>query len=175
MKTQQEKATSLIHQGHEFHRLKKYDQAITAYQQAINLVPAYGSLNLIIGDILFQQGKFEQAAKSYTETISFLPEHEQAWSSLGQCMLMQKKYQEASEILDKAITFHPNDPVSLYYGAVAAIKTNDTKKATHYLNLAITNRPEWESRAREDNIFKSLFENGQINKKAWWQFWKKNT
>ena len=173
MKTQQQKATDQINLGNELQRQKKYPEAIKAYQRAIELVPAYISLHITIGDILFQQGKYQEAVFEYQKTADHLPDHSQAWGNIGQCFLFSGNHLEAEAALDKAIEYHPSDALSLYYGAVAAQLLNNPKKAAKYLRQALDKRPDWETRAQADSTLQVLFENGLMEKRNRWLFWKR--
>ena len=84
----QKRANELVGRGNSFHRAKKYEQAIAAYEEAIKLFPAYGSFKLVIGDMLLELRRYEEAAQAYRETLEFVPDHDQARVSLEQCMRM---------------------------------------------------------------------------------------
>ncbi len=174
MKSHQDRANALISQANELHRQKKYEQAIAGYRRAIELIPAYGSLNLVIGDMLFEMKQHAEAAEAYRTTLEFVPDHDQAWGSLGQCLMMTGEQTEAAEALDKAVTLNPEDGLSLYYGAMVHTLLEDAAKARTYLQRALALHPDWIDRTREDPLLIAYFgENGKLsNGKKWWQFWK---
>jgi tetratricopeptide (TPR) repeat protein len=95
----QKRANELVGRGNSFHRAKKYEQAIAAYEEAIKLFPAYGSFKLVIGDMLLDLRRYEEAAQAYRETLEFVPDHDQARVSLKQCMKILEQRMSVSAYL----------------------------------------------------------------------------
>jgi tetratricopeptide (TPR) repeat protein len=147
----------LIKQGKTFYSQEEYERAIEAFEQAIELFPAYGSYKLLIGDMLFKLRRIEAATQAYRETIEFVPEHDQAWSGLGQCMMLLGKDQEARDAFERAVELASDAPEPLYYGAMVYAKLNDHAKAQTFLRRALALRPDWKKAARQDPLLKDCF------------------
>ena len=88
MKTNQARAHALITQADDLRQRGKLSDAIAAYREAIRLVPAFGTLNLVVGDMLLQTQRPAEAAEAFQTVLDLMPNHEQAWSRLGQCQLL---------------------------------------------------------------------------------------
>jgi tetratricopeptide (TPR) repeat protein len=179
MKTQQEKANELIARGNDQRESGKLDLAIEAYQEAIRLVPAYGSLNLVLGDMLFERQRYEQAADAYQATLEHLPSHDQAWTGLGQCQLLLEAPEAALESFQHALEANPRNGEASYYAAMLYVLNGDRKKAASHLTTALQEKPTWEENARQDALLKDLFDESRSLSnfsagKRWWQFWKKS-
>jgi len=175
MKTQQEKAKALISQANELRAQGKLEQAIYVYQKAIELIPAYNSLQIVIGDMYQELQQYEKAIEVYQAKMDQLPAQDQAWGSLGQALLLAGRDLEASEALERAVKLHPGDALSWYYRAMALIRIGEEKKAINHLRQALKLRPDWADRASSENTFAALYQAGVL-KKPWprWQFWRRS-
>ncbi len=173
MPGQQEKATALIQQGNQLRQANKPEQAAAAYQKAIDLVPAYGSLYLAIGEIYQSLKRYPEAILAYRSALDHTPEPDQPWDSLGECLLAEGQTAEAIEALSKALALHPKDPLVWYNRALAQALLAQTDQARRDLEKALVLHPTWIERARTEPLFAPLFDNDQLVKKPWWQFWKR--
>jgi protein O-GlcNAc transferase len=172
MKTNQSRAHALITQADDLHQRGKLDEAITTYREAIRLVPAFGTLNLVIGDMLFKLQRPAEAAETYRAVLDIVPEHDQAWSRLGKCQLSLGQYSDALTSLEKALMHNTNDVEANYYLAMLYARQNEPKKAVGCLHRALHLRPQWEDQARNDKILSPLVDEAVLVKKSW-QFWKR--
>lgn len=172
MKTNQARAHTLITQADDLRQRGKIDEAIAAYREAIRLVPAFGTLNLVVGDLLFQRQRPAEAAEAYQAVLDITPEHEQAWSSLGQCQLLLSQREEAMISLQKAYALNPKEVEANYYLAMLYAHRGEQKKAREHLRRALQLRPAWEAQAREDRLLRGMVD-AVISKKKGWMFWKK--
>jgi len=171
MKTNQARAHALITQADDLRQQRKLEEAIVLYREAIRLVPAFGTLNLIVGDMLFKLQRPAEAAEAFQVVIDLVPNHEQAWSSLGQCQLLLNQTDQALGSLEKALTINPNDVEANYYLAILYKRKGDQKKALGCLRQALQARPQWETQARNDKVLSPLVDDA-LAKKGW-AFWKR--
>ncbi len=179
MKSHQEKANERIARGNELRAAGMHDRAIEAYREALHLVPAYGSLNLVLGDMLLEQQRYEEAAEAYQATLEHLPDHDQALAGLGQCQLVLEQHEAALETFNRALEANPRNGQAAYYGAMLYVLNGDRKKAADYLAGALQRSPSWEENARQDPLLKGLFEeSASLSRlgagRRWWQFWRKS-
>ena len=178
MKSQQERANELVAAGNQSRTQGRLKEAIAAYREAIRLVPAYGSLNLVLADMLFERQEYAEAGEAYRKTVEYVPDHDQAWAGLGQCLLLQDDHAGALEAFTNALNVNPQNADANYYGAMLYVLQGDRKKAADHLAAALQTRPAWESNAREDNLLQGLFDESRKlaaldGGKKWWQFWKR--
>lgn len=170
MKTNQARAHALITQADDLRQRGKLDEAITLYRDAIRLVPAFGTLHLIVGDMLFQLQRPAEAADAYRALLDLAPEQD-AWSRLGQAQLLLGQHADALVSLEQAVQINANDVEANYYLAILYARQNDPKKAVKHLHQALHLRPQWETQARNDKILSPLVDTA-LHKKSW-LFWKR--
>ncbi len=170
MKTNQARAHALITQADDLRQRGKFDDAIGLYREAIRLVPAFGTLNLVVGDLLFKLQRPAEAADAYRALLELAPDPA-AWSRLGQCQLLLGQTADALGSLEQAVQLNANDVEANYYLAILTMRQNQQKKAVEYLHKALHLRPQWETQARNDKILSPLVDTA-LHKKGW-QFWKR--
>ena len=170
---QQERANTLVAQGNDYREKGDLENAVKSYQQAIALVPAYESLNLVVGDMLFEYKNYAAAAEAYQAVVAAFPEHDQAWAGLGQCLMILSDHNGAAAALDNAVKQNPTDALSWFYSAMVHTLLEDTTRAKACLKEALRLQPGWEDRARNEDLFQPYFEDGWSPTKKRWQFWKK--
>ncbi|HNB54866.1 MAG TPA: tetratricopeptide repeat protein [Anaerolineales bacterium] len=172
MKTNQARAHALITQADDLRQRGKLDDAIVAYREAIRLVPAFGTLNLVIGDMLFQRQRPAEAAEAFQTVLELMPNHDQAWSRLGQCQLLLGQPEAAFGAFEKALAISSNDVEANYYLAILYMRRGEQKKSIPHLRQALRLRPEWETQARKDKFLSPLVDEALPSKKGW-AFWKR--
>jgi tetratricopeptide (TPR) repeat protein len=172
MKTNQARAHALITQADDLRQRGKLEEAISAYREAIRLVPAFRTLNLVVGDMLLKLQRPAEAAEAFRAILDAFPEHEGAWSRLGQCQLLLGHYEDAFVSLEKAVEIAPNDVEANYYLAILYMRRDEQKKAVRCLRRALQLRPQWEAQAREDKVLSPIVDETLSTKKRW-QFWKR--
>lgn len=172
MKTNQSRAHALITQADELRQRGKLDEAIAAYREAIRLVPAFGTLNLVIGDMLLQCQRPAEAAEAFQMLLDLAPNQEQGWSRLGKCQLLLGQPDEAAVSFEKALAAQPNDVDANYYLAILYARRGAQKKAVPCLRRALELRPQWEAQARQDKYLSPWVDEALPAKKGW-AFWKR--
>lgn len=172
MKTNQARAHALITHADDLRQRGKLDEAIAAYQEAIRLVPAFGTLNLVVGDLYFQRQRPAEAAEAYRALLELIPTHEQALSHLGKCQLLLGQYDEALTAFEKALATQPNEVEANYYLAILHQRRGETKKAAACLRLALKLHPQWEPQARQDKYLAPLVDEALPTRHRW-AFWKR--
>jgi tetratricopeptide (TPR) repeat protein len=178
MKTQQERANELIARGNDLRARGKLELACDAYREAIRLVPAYGSLAIVLGDMLFELQRYPAAADAYRTALEFMPGHDQAWTSLGKCLLLQDNRPAALDAFTRAIAANPNHGDAHYYGAMLLVLDGNRKQAAAWLQTALAHKPGWQPHARQDPLLNDLFNEFRTlakrsEGKKWWRRGKK--
>ncbi len=78
-------ATLLTNWGRTLVRLGKLDDALSAYDAAIQVDPTYFNALLNAGDLLYSCGHYSEAANRYEASLRIDPLNAQAWFVLGNC------------------------------------------------------------------------------------------
>jgi len=108
------KGDELVDQG-------KYQEAITAYDQAIALEPknarAWGGK----GVALNQLGNYTEANEVLDEAVAISPAYAKAWYEKGNALYGLGRYDEAITAYDKALEISPEYAYLTYYGKANAL------------------------------------------------------
>ena len=92
-----------------YQNLKRYDEAITAYQRAIELNPEFATAYYNLGNTYYAQKRYEEAIETYQCAIALNPEYANAYGNLGNTYKAQKRYEEAITAYQRAIELNPED------------------------------------------------------------------
>jgi len=161
-------AEEFVRQANAFHRQGEYEQAITAYRRAIDLMPnapTYIAYNFMIGDMLEEMQRYEEAILAYRKTVRAVPYYDEAWFNLGKCLLELHQNDEAIQALERCLEIVLSRSPSIdhepfydleirdragkawYHVAVASARMGNAEKATAGLKQAFQLRPSWKRRA----------------------------
>ena len=82
-KVQREEAKTYYSQGVKHGRAKRFDEAITAFQQAIQLKPDYADAHFGLGHAYADAGRWQEAVEAYEQVLRFDPKDDEAAYQLG--------------------------------------------------------------------------------------------
>src|SRR5271157_692852 len=83
--------------------LNKSDEALKAYDKAIEINPQNTDAWNNKGDALSKQNKYDEALKAFDKAIEINPQNTDAWNNKGDALSKQNKSDEAKKAYDKAI------------------------------------------------------------------------
>jgi tetratricopeptide (TPR) repeat protein len=129
--------------GNTFSNLGRKEEAISAYEKAIQYNPNLHQAWSNRGVVLFAVGRKEESIESYNKAIQYKHDLHEAWSnrSISQCSLGRNL--EALESCDKAIELQSNDlNVWLVRGLILSI-LKDPKEAIESYDKAIEIKPDY--------------------------------
>ncbi len=177
MKSYQDRANTFILQANAAKENGQLNEAIRAYKEAMALVPAYKTFNLVIADMLLGARRYSEAADAYLEALGGAPDHEPAWIGLGKCQLLLDDHEQATESFRAALKLNSTNPDASYYLALLSGMRGELKEAETLLLKALKQRPGWEEQARREASLKPVFENSRRlanlgRDKRWWEIWK---
>ena len=141
-------------QGIGFSDLKKYGEALTCFEKAIEL----SSNNNELSDAWTEKGFVKEALKDFdsaifsqTKAIEFNPKNADAWYMKGVSFGKQKKYFDAEVCYKKALDINPNDNQSLDNLGILRFNLGDYNGAITYYNQSISVDPNqclpWQMKA----------------------------
>jgi predicted O-linked N-acetylglucosamine transferase (SPINDLY family) len=87
--------------------VKRYEDALLVYKDAITRYPDYPEIYVHQGVVLSMLGRFEEAAKAFEQALRLAPNHVQAQGNLGIVLCHLKRYEEAIWILRAAVARAP--------------------------------------------------------------------
>lgn len=109
-------------EGLTHHKAGRYEQALKAYEQAMQLDPGYARAYRSKGDVLFDRRRYEEALDTYQQAILLDPNHARIHRNIGDILSRLKRYDEALAAYEEAILIEPgnalhyNDKGKLLYG-----------------------------------------------------------
>ncbi|HEY9813110.1 MAG TPA: tetratricopeptide repeat protein [Candidatus Sericytochromatia bacterium] len=103
-------ATELYQRGKALAELNKYEDALNAYQKAINLKPEYLEAWLAKGKMLLALKRDQDALTAYEQAIQIKQDTVEAWVGRGYALESLQKYQDAIDAFEKAIQIQINYP-----------------------------------------------------------------
>lgn len=87
----------------------RYEEALQAYDKAIELKPDFSSAWLNKGNALGKLGRYEKALQTYDKVIELSPDDSNAWYNKGAVLSNLGRYEEALQAYDKVIELNPDD------------------------------------------------------------------
>jgi len=101
-------ADGWIEKGNELFINGSYEEALEAYDEAIEIDPVNGSLWK--GKIFIELGRFEDALECFNRSIEADPQSAESWYLKGGVLVEMGRYEEALFALNKTIELDPEDP-----------------------------------------------------------------
>ncbi len=96
------RASVQYHLGFVNRRLKKFDEAVRHYEEAIRLEPLTPAFFLGLGIAFQQQGNYKAALRGVERAIELQPDYANAWNSLGLTHKMAGDPQSALAAYERA-------------------------------------------------------------------------
>ena len=85
-----------------------FDDAIAAWEKALELDPAMMNVYEKLGKAYYTQGKFTRAGEVYRKAINIKPDDPMSYFSLGVVYRMNEQFEDAARMQLKAISQNPN-------------------------------------------------------------------
>ena len=102
-----------IDEGIQLSNEGKYEEAIEAYDKAIEINPQDTNAWYNKGNDLCNLGKYEEALNAYDKVIEINPQDVDAWNNKGATFADLNKHIEALECFDKLLEINPQDVKAL--------------------------------------------------------------
>ncbi|HWQ65454.1 MAG TPA: tetratricopeptide repeat protein [Methanospirillum sp.] len=106
-------AAKYIEVGSDLQARGKLEDAIRAFDQAIEVDPYNDVAWNNKGTALVEQGQFDQAIAAFDQAVDINPNFEDAWVNKGIILKFQGKYDEAIEAFDRALEINPDNAKAL--------------------------------------------------------------
>lgn len=106
-------ATDYLKEGNAFFFESRYDDAVHAYDRAIQLNPELYEAWFTKASTLMLLQRYEEAASAYEFSTQLKPESYDAWSGRGTALIKSQHYEAAIAALNEAIVLKPEDHLAL--------------------------------------------------------------
>jgi len=104
------RAYELDRRGQQFYREKKYDQALQAFQQAVQLKPNDPVLLNNLGFIYYKLDRYDDALAWLQKTLEADPKRKEAHGNIAELYLKMGRRTEAKEHYEQYLALWPNSP-----------------------------------------------------------------
>jgi tetratricopeptide (TPR) repeat protein len=102
-------APTYIGKGAALRSLKRYNEALAAYEQAIRLDPKSAHAHIGKGNALTELKRYDEALTAYEQAIQLAPYSSTAYRKKGHTLNILKRHQEAAEAYQQAQELEQND------------------------------------------------------------------
>ena len=134
--------------GDAYYNLKRYDEAIEAYFQAVDIDPEYVLAWYNIGKVAETLAAYDEAIKAYNQTISINPDLADVWLRLGYIYYAKlTRYEDAIKAYRQLVRINPQfvDAWNLLAGSYHHLKYyNEAIEAScHAIRIDPKNKQAW--------------------------------
>ncbi len=134
-------ATDLYHRGETFLELKRYQDALAAYNRAVELKPEYTEAWNGQANSLLELKRYQDALEAYDKVIQLQPSYKEAWNGRGKALDHLQRYEEAIASFDNAIKIQPNNLESWHERGNVQIKRQQYSEAITSFDKAVKIQP----------------------------------
>jgi len=129
--------------GNTLYKKGQFDEALAAYDKAINLDSNYSKAFYGKGLTFVKQRKYEEAIEAYKQAIEIDPSYARAYSAMGSVYKDMKKYNESVEAYQKAIEIDTKSYATIYNLALVFNSMKDYPNAIKYFRMATQVKPDY--------------------------------
>ncbi len=129
--------------GITYYKSGMYKEAITAFQEAIRIMPDYADAYRNLGAAYYKAGMTDDAVEAFKLGISLEPGHSGTYENLGIVYLKSGRFKEAREAFAEAVRMRPGDAVAHYQLGVAYYESGMNEQAAASFEEAIKIKPDY--------------------------------
>lgn len=137
------KAKTAIQNGH-------FQDALNAYQNAINIRPNYGDIQVKIAEVLIQLEEYEKAKDAFLAHLHHHPNHIVSLNYIGYIFEKLGNYEYAAQYYEQVIAISKDNLYALNHLGLVYIQLNQLDNAEYVLRQALDLDPKCESSDSEN-------------------------
>ncbi len=135
-------ARALDWRGWVSNQLDHRGQAISDYEQALELQPGRSAVRLRLAQILVDSSRQTEALPHLERLREEQPDNPEVLVALARCRIVQSKADEARTLLDSVLATHPDDFDALLQRGKLALQDRSFVEAEHWLRKALRQMPQ---------------------------------
>jgi tetratricopeptide (TPR) repeat protein len=138
-----ERARALVEEGLRHADDGKWDEALRAYRQAVEVDPRYSDAYLNMGDAYMTTGRYKEGFAAYRQAIAAAPSNADAFYSLGAAYNDMGQHGDAFKPFVTAINLRPDFAEAHYGIGFAYLRLENFRDALPYLRRAVRLMPDY--------------------------------
>jgi tetratricopeptide (TPR) repeat protein len=140
-------ALKAYEQGLKLQKENKEEQALAAFNQAVELYPEYFQALTERANLLMGRNQLADAEADFERALRLNDKHVPALRGLGYCQIQQKQFEAATKNLERAFVIEPESPLTLLLLGYANLLLGRYDPAKQCLEEALKLGPEVAARA----------------------------
>jgi tetratricopeptide (TPR) repeat protein len=140
-------ALKAFEQGLKLQKENKEEQALVAFNQAVELYPEYFQALTERANLLMGRDKLAESATDFERALRINDKYVPALRGLGYCQIQQKQFEAAATNLERAYVIEPEAPLTLLLLGFANLSLGRYEPAKQCLEEALKLGPEVAARA----------------------------
>lgn len=106
-----------------FYKQKKYDEAISVWQEALQKAPLNATVLYSLGIVFFEKKEYKNAVVYLKKVTDIAPDHYKALLILGSAYLKLRQFETAEEYIKKSLSLKPGNKMAyLNLGAIYSVR-----------------------------------------------------
>ncbi len=139
----------------------KVDEAITHFQESLQIKPDYAGACYNLGNALFQKGNVDEAIIQYQKAVQINPDNAAAHNNLGYVLLQQGKVDEAIAHFQEALQIKPDYAGACYNLGHALRQKGKVDEAIIQYQKALQIKPDYAEAWY--NLGNALLQQGKVD------------
>lgn len=136
-------ADRLFLRANKLYADQKFPEAISTYEQAIQLDPANWRYHLNLGLSHKKAGKSEEALAAFRKAVEFNSESYSANKETGEALARSGQFAEAEPFYEKAVGLSSNDPDAHFNLGVCLVNTGESEAALLHFQKTVELKPDY--------------------------------
>ena len=155
------------------HELKRYDEAIAHYDNALSLKPGFAEDWSNKGITLHVLKRYDEAIAHYDKALSLKPDYAKAWYNKGNTLHELKRYDEAIAHYDNALSLKPGFAEAWSNKGITLYELKRYDEAIVHYDKALSLKPDYADAHLNKAIIKLFLKKYNI---GWGSYsWRLNT
>ncbi|MCH8028586.1 MAG: tetratricopeptide repeat protein [Candidatus Dadabacteria bacterium] len=135
-------ADEWLKKGVELAKQGKYEEALEAFERAIESEPSNAEAWYRKGIVLGVAGRYEEALVAHVRTLDLDPENVEVWYLKGLVLVTLKRYEESLDALEKALEINPEYSEAWYLKGLALVSLERYEESLDAFDKALEINPE---------------------------------
>jgi tetratricopeptide (TPR) repeat protein len=137
------KADSLFLKGYKLYEEQKYEEATSAYQEAIKINSTQWGYHFNLGLTYKKLNRREDALAAFQKAAELNPESFSINKELGEVLAKAGNFEEAKKYYKKASELSPDDPDAFYNLGVCLVNSGESEKALRTFLKVVELKPDY--------------------------------